>query len=215
MSSQSTHALVIIDSQNEFLSPKGNFPCPQESTKPLVENLSALIPKFRAAGGTVVWVQAFYEDRAEAPAAMKEHEKGTDEWLTNATHVYHISCCKAGTFGSEIYSDLWDVADTSNDKVVTKGYYSAFKETTELRDVLREKGVTDAYFCGIASGTCVLATVLDAAKLNEFDTHVVVDCLGFRRLNNHEEALERLERVPGTKLVDSKDLKWIQDKKQE
>ncbi|KAL2107892.1 hypothetical protein VUR80DRAFT_4519 [Thermomyces stellatus] len=209
--SQSSRALVIIDVQNEFLLPKGNFPCPEESTKPLVENLSALIPKFRAAGGTVIWVQAFYEDKTEAPAEMKEHEKGTDEWLTNATHVHDTPCCKAGTFGSEIYPEFWEVADTSSDKVVSKGYYSAFKETTELLDALREKGITDAYFCGVASGTCVLASVLDAVKIKEFRSHVVDDCLGFRRLNSHKEALERLARVPGLELVNSRDLKWIQE----
>lgn len=31
-------------------------------------------------------------------------------------------------------------------------------------DQLMNKGITDAYFCGVASGTCVLASVFDAVK---------------------------------------------------
>lgn len=204
---QHRRALVVIDVQNEFLSPKGNFPCPDESTKPLIRNLSTLMPQFRSSGGQIIWVQAFYEDRTEAPAGMTDHDKGTDDWLTSATHVYHISCCKAGTLGAEIHPDLWAVADVNKDKVVTKGFYSAFQGTAELLDVLRAEGVSDAYFCGIASGTCVLASVLDAVKLkDEFRTHVVVDCLGYRRLNNHEEALERMKQLADLEMVDSKDL---------
>ena len=203
---QASKALVIIDVQNEFLSPEGNFPCPEESTRPLIDNLIQLIPRFRASGGQIIWVQALYEDLAEEPESMKAFEKGTDGWLTNATHVYHVSCCKAGTFGSEIHPDLWACVDADNDKVVNKANYSAFKDNTQLLDVLREKGVTDAHFCGIASGTCVLATVLDAVNISGLRNHVVVDCLGYRRLNNHEEALERLKQIPGLVLENSEDV---------
>lgn len=213
---QPVRALVVINVQNEFLSRRGNFPCPEQSTEPLIENLSALIPQFRASRGQIIWVNAIYEDRTEQPAKnLKDVTKGSDEWLTNATHVYEISCCKKDTFGSKVHPDLWVHADLEKDKVVEKGFYSAFKRATALLEQLEKKAISDAYFCGIASGTCVLASVLDAAKhKDKFNTHVVTDCLGYRRLSNHEESIERMKRLPDVELVDSDDVEWIQYGKQ-
>lgn len=205
----SKRALVVIDVQNEFLSPRGNFPCPEQSTEPLVRNLSKLIPHFRAYGGQIIWVNAIYEDRTEQVVDMTGIPKGSDKWLTNATHVYHISCCKKGSFGSRVHPDIWVHADLESDAVVNKGFYSAFNGTTALLDQLTKKGVSDAYFCGIASGTCVLASVLDAMKhKDKFNTHVVTDCLGYRRLKNHQESIERIKNLPHVELVNSDNIEW-------
>ncbi|KAH9906678.1 Isochorismatase-like protein [Xylariomycetidae sp. FL2044] len=231
-------ALVIIDAQNEFLSPDGNFPCPDESTAPLLRNLRALVPRFRAAGGRVIWVQALYLDRAEEPEAMRRHPRGTDAWLTSATHVYHVPCCAPGSPGAEIHADLLAVADPDRDLFVRKDAYSALQSSGgagTLADALLGLSVglgqgggdnnnknnnnniimTDAYFCGVASGTCVLATVLDAAGArfrDRFRTHVVTDCLGYRRLNNHEEALGRLARLDNVDLDVSSQIGWLNEK---
>ncbi|MBE3045864.1 cysteine hydrolase, partial [Candidatus Bathyarchaeota archaeon] len=181
-----------------------------ESTTPLLKNLTKLIPDFRVAGGLVIWVQALYDDltEAQAPAGMTHNEKGSDKWLTSATHVYHISCCKSGTFGAEIHPDLRAVADIEKDKVVTKAYYSAFQGTTELLDVLRGEKIQEAYFCGIASGTCVLASVLHSVEYKEeFKIFVVADCLGYRRITNHEEAIERMGKLEDVAIVGRDDMK--------
>ena len=47
--------------------------------------------------------------------------------------------------------------------------------TTELEDILRSKGVTDVYVCGLATDYCVGYTALDAQDLG-FRTIVVEDC---------------------------------------
>lgn len=187
-----TRALVIIDVQNEFMSPNGNFPVPEDCKQNLIKNLQTLVPQFRESGGHVIWVRAIYQNRTEEPLGMKENTKGTDEWLMNATHVYHVPCCEAGTFGAEIDPEAWALADP-RDTLVTKEWYSAFKETTALLDVLRAKNVGDVYFSGLASGTCVLASILDAIKLGEFQVHAVPDCMGYRRYNTHEDAIQRLK----------------------
>lgn len=213
---QPTRALVIIDVQNEFISRRGNFPCPEQSTESLIKNLSTLIPQFRAYGGQIIRVNAIYEDRTEQAAGMTGLVKGSDEWLTNATHVYHISCCKKDSFGSRVHPDIWVHADLESDVIVNKGFYSAFNGTAELLDQLTRKGVSDAYFCGIASGTCVLASVLDATKQKDkFNTHVVTDCLGHRRITNHEESIERMKKLPDVELVNSDNIEWIQYGKHE
>ncbi|SPO07723.1 uncharacterized protein DNG_10418 [Cephalotrichum gorgonifer] len=217
---QRCRALVIIDAQNEFLSSDGNFPCPVESTQPFKKNLKALIPKFRKAGGLIVWVKAFYEDRSEQPPQARGTEN-SDEWLTTATHVFEKSCCKEGTEGSKIEKDLWGCADLVKDSFATKAFYSASAEKKEgaqdLQAVLKNKGVTDAYFCGVASNTCVLATVLGAIEhkkeINpQLNVHVVEDCLGYRHKHKHDAALERMGKMQvesGLVLVKCDEIDWI------
>jgi nicotinamidase-related amidase len=202
-------ALVIIDVQNEFMSSSGNFPISDACKPSLVNMLKALISKFRQSGDHVMWVKAKYENRTEEPPGMKAHSMGdgivgNNQWLTAATHVHPIPCCEAGTFGAKIYPELFALAEPT-DPVVTKGAYSAFNETTALLDALQERNVTDVYFCGVASGTCVLATVIDACKLGEMRVHAVPDCMGWRRYNTHEEALRRMKDL-GVYLIDSKAL---------
>jgi len=134
---------------------------------------------------------------------MSAHEKGTNEWLQHATHVYHIPCCEAGTFGAEIDPEVWAFAE-KRDEVVTKSWYSALnKENRGLLEALRGKGVEEVYFAGLASGTCVLATILDAVELGEFGVNAVTDCMGWRRENTHVDAIERLRKLEGVKLVES------------
>lgn len=206
-----TDALVIIDVQNEFLDPAGHFPIHADCRPELVAKLRALIPRFRQAGGHVIFVQAVYEKRAEEPPAMAAEPKGdgvvaTNAWLAAATHVHPVPCCEAGSWGAEIYPEIGSLRDRQRDVVVVKGAYSAFNGTTALLDVLREKGVTDAYFAGCASGTCVLASVLDAVSRGEWKVRVVPDCLGWRRYNTHEEALRRFTLL-GVDLVPSENFR--------
>lgn len=199
-------ALVIIDVQNEFISPDGHFPASDVCRSDLITKLKFLIPRFRETGGHIIWVQAIYENRTEEPAVMREYPRGdgivgNNEWLTRATHVFHVSCCEAGSFGAEIYPEVFALADPK-DAIVTKGGYSAFNGTTALLDALRARNVTKAYFCGVASGTCVLATIIDAVQLGDVRVHAIPDCMGWRRYNTHEEAIRRMKEL-GVHLVDS------------
>ncbi|KAK2627100.1 hypothetical protein QTJ16_003066 [Diplocarpon rosae] len=200
------NALVIIDVQNEFISTRGNFPIHETCRPDLLQNLQALIPRFRHAGGEVVWVHAVYENPSEEPAAMRAQARGDgivacNQWLVAATHVSRMPCCEAGSWGAEPYPEVFALAQPA-DAVVAKGTYSAFRGTTALLRTLRRRGVTDVFFAGCASGTCVLASVLDAIGIGEVRVHVVPDCLGWRRRNTHEEALRRFEEL-GVGLVES------------
>lgn len=204
-----TSALIIIDTQNEFLDPEGNFPISDLVRPSLLSNLAKLIPRFRSQGGHIIWVQAIYANRTAEPAAMAAQEKGdgivgNNEWLTVATHVYHISCCEDESWGAEILPELWDLS-ADEDTVVLKTGYSAFNQSTALLEVLRRKKVKDAYFCGVASGTCVLATILDAVRLKEVSVHAVDDCMGWRRENTHVEAVRRYREL-GVDVVNGEDV---------
>ncbi|KAL2069423.1 hypothetical protein VTL71DRAFT_14102 [Oculimacula yallundae] len=202
-----TSALVLIDVQNEFLSPQGNFPISDTIRLSLLTNLKTLITRFRASGGRVIWVQAIYANRDTEPAIMAAQEKGTDivgsnNWLVCATHVFEVPCCEARTWGSNIYQELFALSKKDDQVVFKQGYSAYWSGSTALSDVSREKGIKDAYFCGVASGTCVLATVLDTVKSGEVAVHAVPDCMGWRREKTHHEAVRRFEEL-GVDVVDS------------
>lgn len=49
---------------------------------------------------------------------------------------------------------------------------------------------------------CVLATVLGATKIKDLQVYAVPDCMGWRRYNTHEDAIQRMKKLPVT-LIDS------------
>ncbi|CZS96834.1 hypothetical protein WAI453_010183 [Rhynchosporium graminicola] len=196
----STSALVLIDVQNEFLSPQGNFPISDMIRPFLLNNLKTLIPRFRAGNGRIIWVQAIYANRESEPPIMAAQEKGTgivgsNNWLISATHVFEVPCCEANTWGSNIHPELLKLAEKGDEVVFKQGYSAYWNGNHSLSDVLKEKGITDAYFCGVASGTCVLATVIDSVARGEVQVHVLPDCMGWRRENTHHEAVKRFEEL--------------------
>ena len=96
--------------------------------------------------------------------------------------------CIVGTVGNELVKEL-DVGKV--DLVVHKGtdprveMYSAFKppladpplkeSESELENVLKEKGVTDVYFVGLAGDYCVRFSAIDCAKVKDagWNTYVI------------------------------------------
>lgn len=91
--------------------------------------------------------------------------------------------CIQGTPGADLVKEL-EIGKV--DKVVEKGQrkevemYSAFYDPLQkprcsdsgLKDVLREKGITDVYVIGLAADYCVKATAVDSAK-EGFKTWIV------------------------------------------
>ncbi|KAK0120217.1 hypothetical protein ONS95_011623 [Cadophora gregata] len=196
----STSALIIIDVQNEFLSPSGNFPISPTIRPTLLTNLQSLIPRFRSKNGHIIWIQATYANRTDEPPSMAAQDKGplvvgSNEWLVAATHVHPTPCCEAETWGAEIYPEILALAKPEDEVVVKQGYSAFWGGNKGLEEALEEKGVRDAYFCGVASGTCVLATICDTVAKTRVEVHAVPDCMGWRRENTHVEALKRFEEL--------------------
>lgn len=201
----STRSLIIIDLQNEFLAQDGRYPILESSKEALLTNLTSLVPEFRK-GGHIIWVKSEYDhQRASSDEPLSTHEgrnsrlKDRDAFLSG-THKGQSPCCDAGSMQAEIYpaaSALIADADT----IITKTYYSAFKGTS-LLSTLRARGITDIYFCGLLSNTCVLATLIDAVQIEGFKVHSVWDVLGWRKNASHSDALRRMQDM-GVDIVGS------------
>ncbi|OAX81672.1 hypothetical protein ACJ72_03986 [Emergomyces africanus] len=214
-------ALVLIDLQNEFLDgEKGRFTIPDSSKIPLLENIRNLMPAFRSHGcsnagqlgeiqtpsdNLIIWVRAEYSGSKTTTSTVDEFSTddeaqagggdGNSHFLTG-THAGKTPCCSPGSHGSEFYPSITPLIDTTKDVILTKSWFSAFKETG-LEDLLRARNVDEVYFAGLLSNVCILASVTDSIQhgATSWKTHVVVDCLGYLREKSHAAALAKLSTL--------------------
>ena len=178
-------ALVLIDLQNEFLTPEGNFPIADPAS--LIANIAQLVSRFRSLGNShVVWVRAVYP-----PSQPGGQSRAFD--ALSGRHTGKKPCCYEGTAGAEFPPAVSELLDPAADVVLTKTWYCAFKET-HLEATLRERGVEDVYVAGLLSNVCVLSTVVEAQRLG-FRTHVVEDCLMYRREESHRRAWRSMQEL--------------------
>ncbi|KAH7905723.1 Isochorismatase-like protein [Hygrophoropsis aurantiaca] len=204
--------LVVIDLQNEFLTPDGRYPILQHCKDALFTTLTKLVPEFRNQGH-IIWVKSIYnhlgdgadeDDTAEPPSnsARGSEWKDRDVYLAG-THKGKSPCCEEGSVNAQFHPTILELVNGS-DTQMTKTNYSAFNNTS-LLSMLRSHSATNVYFCGLLSNTCVLATLIDAVQLPGFNIHVVSDCLGWRKEKSHLRALERMKDM-GVNVADSNEI---------
>jgi nicotinamidase/pyrazinamidase len=149
-------ALVVVDVQNDFASPRGGLSV--KDGEAVVPVINAEIAKAKAAGAMVAYTADWH------PETTPHFQKDGGIWPVH---------CVGDTWGSELHPDL--VVDGP---VVRKGVsgedgYSGFstrdpqsgaKGSTELAGLLRARGVTKLIVCGLATDYCVKATALDGIE---------------------------------------------------
>ena len=192
-------ALILIDLQNEFLSPGGNFPIDAGSKASLIQTLNVLVPAFRSAGGQIIWIRSEYATvKSKTPIAPNGNDEisGADDdlpWMVEGTHMGKKPCCQKGLFGAQLspaVSKLFRKEDTS----ILKHWYSSFKETA-LEEHLSSQNISHIYLGGVVSNMCVLATALWAtAKCPNLTAHFVKDAVGWRKELSHLRAIEALTK---------------------
>jgi nicotinamidase-related amidase len=202
-------ALIVIDLQNEFLSVDGRFQILDTCKESLLQNLPPVVSHFREQG-QVVWIRAVYENKP-APSAISSSTSESQEdssrndktYLLSGTHYGNTPCCPEGTTNANFHPDVQRLID-QKDTIITKGNYSAFNDTPLLAH-LQSHNVTNLYFCGLLSHTCVLGSVMAAVKLASFNVYVIEDCLGWTRVKGHQDALAHYKRL-SVSLVQSGDI---------
>ena len=176
-------ALILLDLQNEFLSPDGNFPIPH--TSELLENISQLVGHFRehCREAPIVWVRAEYPPVHEDPSSAPRSPFN----VLTGRHTGRKPCCYAGTSGAE-FSPQVKALISETDVVITKTWYSAFEETN-LYNLLKEQRVTKLFVAGLLSNVCVTSTATEATNMG-YRVHIVESCLGWKRVESHRRALQ-------------------------
>lgn len=168
-------ALVIVDIQNDFLD-GGSLEVPD--SRSIVTPVNDLQKHFDLVVATQDWHPPNHKSFASNHAGKKPFDRII---LNGLEQVLWPDHCIQGSEGANFPDSL------KTDKIAAifrKGMdpeidsYSGFydnghKISTGLTGYLREKGVTDLYFCGLAADICVYYTIKDA--VNEGFTATLVE----------------------------------------
>ena len=168
--------LAVIDVQNCFL-PGGTLPVPDGDK--IVPIINQLAPSFRHVVITQDWHTKGHISFASSHPGKKPFETVQ---LPYGTQVLWPDHCIQGTADADVHKDL---KIPHAELIIRKGYrphvdsYSAFLEAdrktmTGLTGYLKERGLKNAYFVGLATDFCVAWSALDAKRAG-FSASVIED----------------------------------------
>ncbi|SFH44019.1 nicotinamidase/pyrazinamidase [Palleronia marisminoris] len=195
-----THALLVIDMQNDFC-PGGALAVPEGDT--LVPGINALMDDFRVVILTQDWHPAGHSSFASTHADKAPMD--TVE-MPYGTQILWPDHCVQGTHGAAFVPGL----RTDADLILRKGFnpaidsYSAFFENdqttpTGLEGYLCTRGIERLTLVGLALDFCVNFSALDAAKLG-FDVTVRTDLSRAIDANGSRDAATEAMRQAGVEL---------------
>jgi nicotinamidase/pyrazinamidase len=168
--------LAVIDVQNCFL-PGGTLPVPDGDK--IIPIINRLAPAFRHVVITQDWHTKGHVSFASSHAGKKPFDSVT---LPYGTQVLWPDHCVQGTPDADLHKDL---RIPHAELIIRKGYrehvdsYSAFLEAdrktmTGLTGYLKERGLKNVYFVGLATDFCVAWSALDAKRAG-FNASVIED----------------------------------------
>ncbi len=198
--------LIIIDVQNDFI-PGGALAVPGgDEIVPLINRLQ---PKFDLVIATQDWHPEGHASFASSHLGKKQFESIKLDGLDQVLWPDH---CVQNSEGAEFHPDL-DTARVeaifrkgTNPKIDSySGFYdNAHLKSTGLAGYLREKGVKELYFCGLAAEFCVFFSLKDALE-EGFQATLIEDAT--RALDNDQFDKAKAEiRQKGGKLITSEEI---------
>jgi ureidoacrylate peracid hydrolase len=158
-------ALVVVDMQNAFMLPGvAHSLCPM--AQEIVPNINKLAQAMRATGGTVVWIKTTF---------TQETLKSWSTYYDLSKPEQNLKRAEALAAGSKGH-ELWAALDVQpGDLTVEKKRFSAFIQgSSNLAEVLRERGIDTVVVTGTVTGVCCESTARDAMMCN-FKTIMVSD----------------------------------------
>jgi nicotinamidase-related amidase len=186
-------ALIVVDMQNDFLHPDGNFGCRAREMPELAIDMPFLVGTVAT---TVRLVAAFR--RAQRPIVYLAHVLKPDysdaafpywrvglrpgQW--NRTH------CVEGTWGAEIVDEL---KPGDGEPVIVKKGFGGFANTP-LDTTLRNLGVTTCVVAGVTTCVCVSSTVRGGLEHN-YRMVVVSDAVAEVSRDTHQAELKTMNRI--------------------
>lgn len=164
---EATEALIVIDMQNDFC-PGGALAV--RGGNEIIPRINGLMQEIPITVLTQDWHP---EDHSSFAAAHPGAEPFSSIEMPYGRQTLWPSHCVWGSEGAAFHPDL---ALDPADLILRKGFrseidsYSAFFENdhvtpTGLAGYLRDRGVTDLVFTGLALDFCVAWSAIDAAKL--------------------------------------------------
>ena len=174
-------ALVVVDVQNDFVSPDGSAGKRGEDVSAalaIMPPLLRLIDEARRVGLTVVYIRTTHSEWTDTPS-----------WIYRTSQRGGLSTCREGTWGAEFYDGI---APLPTERVVVKHRYSAFINT-DLNTVLKARNVQSVLVCGVATNVCVETTARDAYMFDYYVT-MIDDCSAAYEAKLHLGTLDNMRR---------------------
>jgi ureidoacrylate peracid hydrolase len=174
-------ALIVVDVQNDFVSPKGSAAQRGEdvgNAVAMMPNLIRLIDEGRRVGLTTVYIRTTHSEWTDTPS-----------WIYRKSQQSSLSTCREGTWGAELYDGI---SPLPSERVVIKHRYSAFINT-DLNTVLKARGIQSVLVCGVATNVCVETTARDAYMFDYYVT-MIDDCSAAYEPKLHLSTLENMRR---------------------
>ena len=200
-------ALIVVDVQNDFL--EGGALGVSKASE-IIAGINQILPLFEPVVFTQDWHPADHISFAVNHSGMKEYQTIETSYGPQILWPQH---CVQNSFGSEISSEL----NVGTSFIQRKGMhrdidsYSAFLEAdrktkTGLDEVLKSKGVSKVYVCGLATDFCVSWSAIDAKEMG-FDVVVLEDlCRGLDIEGSIEKEKEKWRSL-GIEILNSNVLK--------
>lgn len=158
-------ALLVVDLQNAFMLP-GVAHALCESAPSIVPNVNSIAQTMRETGGVVVWLKTTFDEKSLVTWPVLHEMAGPQRTIRR------LAAMSEGTKGHEFWAEL-DIKPT--DLIVNKDRYSAFIQgSSNLAEVLRERGIDTVVVTGTVTNVCCESTARDAMMLN-FRTIMVTD----------------------------------------
>ena len=174
-------ALIVVDVQNDFVSPQGSAAKRGEDVSAamaMVPNLRRLIDEARRVGLTIVYIRTTHSEWTDTPS-----------WVYRTSQKGGLSTCREGTWGAELYEGI---SPSPSERVVIKHRYSAFINT-DLNTVLKARNIQSVLVCGVATNVCVETTARDGYMYDYYVT-MIDDCSAAYEAKLHLGTLENIRR---------------------
>lgn len=170
-------AMIVIDMQNDFCSPKGwlaHIGVDVGPARKPIKPLNGLLPALRQAGMPIIWVN--WGNRPDkmnlSPSVLHVYKpNGRGVGLGDPLPGSRAPVLQKDSWAAAIVDGLKaEKADIRVDKYRMSGFWD-----TPLDSILRNLGVTTVLFGGVNADQCVLCTLHDANFLG-YDCILVSDC---------------------------------------
>lgn len=174
-------ALIVVDVQNDFVSPQGSAGKRGEDVSAavaMIPTLVRLIDEARRVGLTTVYIKTTHSEWTDTPS-----------WIYRSSQKSGLSTCREGTWGAEFYDGI---SPLTSERVVIKHRYSAFINT-DLDTVLKARAIQSVLVCGVATNVCVETTARDAYMYDYYVT-MIDDCSAAYDAKLHLNTLENMRR---------------------
>ncbi len=198
--------LVIIDVQNDFI-PGGSLAVPEGNQ--IVGLINKLQEEFDLVIATQDWHPQDHSSFAVNHPGKNEFEKIE---LHGQEQVLWPVHCVQNSDGAKFHPDLSTARietifrkGTSKEIDSYSGFYdNAHLKSTGLTGYLKEKGVDELYFCGLAAEYCVYFSVMDALK-EGFSATLIEDATRPLDVEDFQQAKENILKAGG-KIIKSGEL---------